>query len=159
MSAGFRFELNTATSTLSNYAAGLTVVRDHSAFGATVNNHGLLTGTIWSDIVPKRSYVPDRLRSYLDPILSYLSPDVITTQVGAMFDYCFASDRMRCMVGVNHEFDSDTSLKARIDTSGGATAMVKSKIAEKAFVSVSTEVNLNDVWRLPRVGVCLSLNQ
>lgn len=159
--AGIHVELDTATSLLTKAVLGLKVrPNDHSSFGLTLNNRGLLTGTVWKEIVPTRPTFPDSMKilgKVVDPVMNYFSPAVITTQVGAMFDYCFSTKRARFMFGVKHEFDPSTTLKLRVNSMGGATALIKHKVGDKAFISLSSEVNLNNPWGPPRIGICLSL--
>ncbi|KAJ6866744.1 mitochondrial outer membrane protein porin of 34 kDa-like [Populus alba x Populus x berolinensis] len=79
------------------------------------------------------------------------------TAVGAEVCHSFSSNENTITVGAQHSLDPLTTLKARVNNAGKASALVQHQWRPKSFFTVSGEVDTKAIEKTAKVGLALAL--
>lgn len=79
------------------------------------------------------------------------------TAVGAEVSHSFSSNENTITVGAQHALDPLTTLKARVNNAGKASALVQHQWRPKSFFTVSGEVDTKAIEKTAKVGLALAL--
>jgi voltage-dependent anion channel protein 2 len=90
-------------------------------------------------------------------IASYFHKVNPSTSVGGELAHSFSSNKNTLTFGTQHSLDPLTSVKARLDNHGMASALIQHEWRPKSFVTVSSEVDTKAIERSAKVGLSLAL--
>uniref|UniRef100_A0A7N0TRF2 Uncharacterized protein n=1 Tax=Kalanchoe fedtschenkoi TaxID=63787 RepID=A0A7N0TRF2_KALFE len=79
------------------------------------------------------------------------------TAVGAEFTHRFSTNENTLTIGTQHALDPLTTLKARVDNYGKASALIQHEWRPKSFFTVSGEVDTKAIEKSAKVGLALAL--
>ncbi|KAL6547147.1 Voltage-dependent anion-selective channel protein 1 [Orobanche minor] len=79
------------------------------------------------------------------------------TAVGAELTHSFATNENTLTVGTQHLLDPLTSVKARVNNYGKASALIQHEWHPKSFVTISGEVDTRAIEKSAKVGFALAL--
>ncbi|XP_030530995.1 mitochondrial outer membrane protein porin of 34 kDa-like [Rhodamnia argentea] len=82
---------------------------------------------------------------------------VTSTAIGAEVTHSFSSNVNTITVGTQHALDPLTTLKARINNSGKASALIQHEWRPRSFFTVSGEVDTKSIDKSAKVGLALAL--
>ncbi|XP_056161308.1 mitochondrial outer membrane protein porin of 34 kDa-like, partial [Syzygium oleosum] len=82
---------------------------------------------------------------------------VTKTAIGAEVTHSFSSNVNTITVGTQHALDPLTMLKARINNSGKASALIQHEWRPRSFFTVSGEVDTKSIDKSAKVGLALAL--
>ncbi|KAI6671196.1 hypothetical protein NL676_006081 [Syzygium grande] len=82
---------------------------------------------------------------------------VTKTAIGAEVTHSFSSNVNTITVGTQHALDPLTTLKARINNSGKASALIQHEWRPRSFFTVSGEVDTKSIDKSAKVGLALAL--
>lgn len=82
---------------------------------------------------------------------------VTSTAVGAEVTHSFSTNDNTITVGTQHALDPLTSLKARVNNKGKASALIQHEWRPKSFFTISGEVDTKSIDKSARVGLALAL--
>ncbi|KAL7140915.1 hypothetical protein ABFS83_08G019400 [Erythranthe nasuta] len=82
---------------------------------------------------------------------------VTNTAVGAEVTHSFSSNENTITVGTQHSLDSLTTVKARLNNFGKASALIQHEWRPKSLVTVSSEVDTKSVDKSAKFGLALAL--
>ncbi|XP_051208254.1 mitochondrial outer membrane protein porin 2 [Lolium perenne] len=80
-----------------------------------------------------------------------------TTAVGAEIAHTFSSNENTLTIGSQHELDPLTTVKARFNNFGIASALLQHAWRPKSLVTFSTEIDTKAIEKSPKFGLALSL--
>src|SRR5574337_394389 len=80
-----------------------------------------------------------------------------STAVGAVVAHSFSSNENTITVGTQHALDPLTSVKARVNNFGKASALIQHEWRPKSFFTVSGEVDTKAIEKSAKVGLALAL--
>ncbi|KAA0053740.1 hypothetical protein IC582_008873 [Cucumis melo] len=80
-----------------------------------------------------------------------------STAVGAEVAHSFSSNENTITVGTQHALDPLTSVKARVNNFGKASALIQHEWRPKSFFTVSGEVDTKAIEKSAKVGLALAL--
>ncbi|KAL8142362.1 hypothetical protein V2J09_015394 [Rumex salicifolius] len=83
-----------------------------------------------------------------------LSP---VTAVGAELSHCFSSNDNSLTIGTQHSLDPATSLKARVNSFGKASALIQHEWRPKSLFTISGEVDTQAIEKSAKIGLALAL--
>ncbi|EPS57816.1 hypothetical protein M569_17001 [Genlisea aurea] len=87
----------------------------------------------------------------------HLVSPVTNTAVGGEVTHSFSSNENTITVGTQHLLDPLTSVKARINNSGKASALIQHEWRPKSLLTLSTEVDTRSVDKSAKFGLALAL--
>jgi voltage-dependent anion channel protein 2 len=79
------------------------------------------------------------------------------TAVGAELSHSFSQNESTLIFGSQHSWDPFTTVKARINNYGMASALVQHEWRPKSFITVSGEVDSKAIEESTKVGLSLVL--
>ncbi|KAJ7974451.1 Mitochondrial outer membrane protein porin [Quillaja saponaria] len=79
------------------------------------------------------------------------------TAVGAEVTHKFSTNENTITVGTQHALDPLTSVKARVNNSGKASALIQHEWRPKSFLTISGEVDTKAIDKSAKVGLALAL--
>lgn len=79
------------------------------------------------------------------------------TAVGAELSHCFSSSENTLTIGTQHALDPLTSVKARVNNNGIASALIQHAWRPKSLVTISGEVDTRAIEKSAKVGIALAL--
>ncbi|CAM0954294.1 unnamed protein product [Alopecurus aequalis] len=80
-----------------------------------------------------------------------------TTAVGAEIAHTFSSNKNTVTMGAQHELDPLTTVKARFNNFGIASALLQHAWRPKSLITFSTEVDTKAMEKSPKFGLALAL--
>lgn len=80
-----------------------------------------------------------------------------STAIGAEVTHSFSSNVNTITVGTQHALDPLTTLKARINNSGKASALIQHEWRPRSLFTVSGEVDTKSIDKSAKVGLALAL--
>ncbi|KAJ6803083.1 mitochondrial outer membrane protein porin 1-like [Iris pallida] len=135
LSVGADVSLDTATGNFTKYNAGLSITNTDLIASVTLNNKG------------------DSMSASYYHLVSPLS----STAVGAELTHSFSSNENTLTFGTQHALDPLTTVKARINNYGKASALIQHQWRPKSFVTISGEVDTKAIEKSSKVGLSLVL--
>ncbi|PIN16338.1 Porin/voltage-dependent anion-selective channel protein [Handroanthus impetiginosus] len=79
------------------------------------------------------------------------------TAVGAEVTHSFSSNENTITVGTQHALDPLTTVKARLNNFGKASALIQQEWRPKSLITVSTEVDTKSIDKSAKFGLALAL--
>ncbi|WRX17639.1 Eukaryotic porin/Tom40 - like 5 [Theobroma cacao] len=79
------------------------------------------------------------------------------TAVAAELKHRFSEDATTLTVGAQHALFPLTLVKARMDTDGKVSAVLRQQVWQRFYVSIAGEMNLRDSNYIPRIGLSMAL--
>ncbi|KAL0332033.1 UNVERIFIED_CONTAM: Mitochondrial outer membrane protein porin of [Sesamum calycinum] len=79
------------------------------------------------------------------------------TAVGAEVTHSFSSNENTITVGTQHSLDPLTTVKARVNNFGKASALIQHEWRPKSLITVSTEVDTKSIDKSAKFGLALAL--
>ncbi|KHG10147.1 Mitochondrial outer membrane porin of 34 kDa [Gossypium arboreum] len=79
------------------------------------------------------------------------------TAVGAEVTHSFSTNVNTITVGTQHALDPLTTIKARVNNAGKASALIQHEWRPKSLFSISGEVDTKSIDKSPKVGLALAL--
>ncbi|KAK6153024.1 hypothetical protein DH2020_012663 [Rehmannia glutinosa] len=79
------------------------------------------------------------------------------TAVGAEVTHSFSSNENTITVGTQHALDPLTTVKARVNNFGKASALIQHEWRPKSLITVSTEVDTKSIDKSAKFGLALAL--
>ncbi|RWW11622.1 hypothetical protein GW17_00024753 [Ensete ventricosum] len=135
LSVGADVAFDTATGKFVKYNAGLSITNADLIAALTLNNRG------------------DNLSASYYHLVKSLSK----TAVGAELTHCFSSNENTLTFGTQHALDLLTTVKARINSSGKASALIQHEWKPKSFLTISGEIDTKAIEKSSKVGLSLVL--
>ncbi|RRT79343.1 hypothetical protein B296_00005967 [Ensete ventricosum] len=135
LSVGADVAFDTATGKFVKYNAGLSITNADLIAALTLNNRG------------------DSLSASYYHLVKSLS----RTAVGAELTHCFSSNENTLTFGTQHALDLLTTVKARINSSGKASALIQHEWKPKSFLTISGEIDTKAIEKSSKVGLSLVL--
>ncbi|KAI3462956.1 hypothetical protein Pfo_019619 [Paulownia fortunei] len=115
-------------------------------FGASFTNADLIAALTLND-------KGDNLSASYYHIVSPLT----STAVGAEVTHSFSSNENTITVGTQHALDPLTTVKARLNNFGKASALIQHEWRPKSLITVSTEVDTKSIDKSAKFGLALAL--
>jgi voltage-dependent anion channel protein 2 len=106
---------------------------------------------LWCSICKFRNNKGDTLAA------SYYHQVHGTTAVGAEIAHTFSSNENTLTIGSQHELDPLTTVKARFNNFGIASALLQHAWRPKSLITFSTEIDTKAIEKSPKFGLALSL--
>ncbi|KAK3226460.1 hypothetical protein Dsin_006322 [Dipteronia sinensis] len=82
---------------------------------------------------------------------------LMNTAVGAEVAHSFSTNENTITVGTQHSLDPLTTLKARVNNAGKASALIQHEWRPKSFFTISGEVDTKAIEKSAKVGLALAL--
>ncbi|KAJ6989002.1 hypothetical protein D5086_017152 [Populus alba] len=135
VSLGTDLSFDTATGNFTKYNAGLSYANADLIASLTVNDKGdTLTASYYHTVRPLTS-----------------------TAVGAELTRCFSSNENTLTIGTQHALDPLTTVKARLNNYGKASALIQHEWRPKSLFTISGEVDTKAVEKSAKIGLALAL--
>ncbi|XP_010925058.1 mitochondrial outer membrane protein porin 1 isoform X2 [Elaeis guineensis] len=132
---GADVSFDTASGNFTKYNAGLSVTNADLIAALTLNNKGdSLSGSYYHLVSPLSS-----------------------TAVGAEITHSFSSNENTLTFGMQHALDPLTTVKARFNNYGKASALIQHEWRPKSFFTISGEVDTKAIEKSSKVGLSLVL--
>ncbi|KAL6599305.1 hypothetical protein ACP70R_045799 [Stipagrostis hirtigluma subsp. patula] len=135
LAVGADISLDTATGNLTKYNAGLSFTNEDLIASLNLNNKG--------DILAASYY--------------HTVSQLTSTAVGAELTHSFSTNENTLTFGTQHALDPLTLVKARINNSGKASALIQHEWRPKSLVTISTEVDTKTIEKSSKVGIAVAL--
>ncbi|KAK3133164.1 hypothetical protein QOZ80_6AG0533200 [Eleusine coracana subsp. coracana] len=135
LALGADVSLDTATGNFTKYNAGLSVTNEDLIASLNLNNKG------------------DSLTASYYHTVNTLS----NTAVGAELTRSFSSNENSLTFGAQHALDPLTLVKACINNSGKASALLQHEWRPKSLVTISAEVDTKTIEKSSKVGIAVVL--
>ncbi|KAK4759652.1 hypothetical protein SAY87_022783 [Trapa incisa] len=135
LALGTDVSFDTKTGNFTKYDAGLSFSNADLVASLTLNDKG------------------DSLNASYYHIVNPLT----NTAVGAEVTHSFSTNVNTITVGTQHALDPLTTVKARVNNSGKATALVQHEWRPKSFFTISGEVDTKAIDKTAKVGLSLAL--
>ncbi|ONK76605.1 uncharacterized protein A4U43_C03F30040 [Asparagus officinalis] len=135
LAVGADVSFDTATGNFTKYNAGLSLINSDLVAALNLNNKG------------------DSLSASYYHVVSPLT----STAVGAEMTHSFSSNENTLTFGTQHALDPLTTVKARFDNYGRASALLQHQWRPKSFVTISGEVDTKAIEKSSKVGLSLVL--
>lgn len=132
---GADVSFDTATGSLTKYNAGLNLTNADLIASLALNDKG------------------DTLRASYYHIVSPLS----NTAVGAELSHSFSSNDNLLTIGTQHSLDPLTTVKARLNNYGKASALIQHEWRPKSLLTISGEVDTRAIEKSAKIGLALAL--
>ncbi|KAJ6911618.1 mitochondrial outer membrane protein porin of 36 kDa-like [Populus alba x Populus x berolinensis] len=135
VSLGTDLSFDTATGNFTKYNAGLSYANADLIASLTVNDKGdTLTASYYHTVRPLTS-----------------------TAVGTELTRCFSSNENTLTIGTQHALDPLTTVKARLNNYGKASALIQHEWRPKSLFTISGEVDTKAVEKSAKIGLALAL--
>ena len=82
---------------------------------------------------------------------------VTSTAVGAEVTHRFSSNENTITVGTQHALDPLTTVKARVNNLGKASALIQHEWRPKSFFTITGDVDTKAIEKSAKVGLALAL--
>lgn len=82
---------------------------------------------------------------------------VTSTALGAEVAHSFSSNENTFTIGTQHLLDPLTTVKARLNNFGKASALIQHEWRPKSLITVSTEVDTKSIDKSAKFGLALAL--
>ncbi|XP_072994473.1 mitochondrial outer membrane protein porin 1 [Typha latifolia] len=135
LALGADVSFDTASGNFTKYNAGLSITNADLIAALTLNNKG------------------DSLSASYYHLVSPLS----STAVGAELTHSFSSNENTLTFGTQHALDPLTSVKARFNNYGKASALIQHEWRPKSLLTISAEVDTKAIEKSSKVGLALVL--
>ncbi|MQL90760.1 hypothetical protein Taro_023363 [Colocasia esculenta] len=135
VAAGVDLSFNTATGNFIKYNVGLNMINDDLIASFTLN---------------------DKFDTLTTSYYHYIKPST-TTAVGAELTHSFSSNENTLTFGTQHALDPLTTVKARINNYGRASALLQHEWRPKSLITISGEVDTKAIEKSSKVGLSLLL--
>ncbi|KAL6846318.1 hypothetical protein ACP4OV_023766 [Aristida adscensionis] len=135
LAVGADVSLDTANGNFTKYNAGLSFTNEDLIASLNLNNKG------------------DSLTASYYHTVSQLT----STAVGAELTHSFSSNENTLTFGTQHALDPLTLVKARINNSGKASALIQHEFRPKSLFTISAEVDTKTIEKSSKVGIALAL--
>ncbi|XWS60605.1 hypothetical protein CRYUN_Cryun07bG0049900 [Craigia yunnanensis] len=80
------------------------------------------------------------------------------TAVAAELKHRFSEGATTLTVGAQHALFPFTLVKARMNTDGKVSAVLRQEVWQRFYVSIAGEIDLRDSYNIPRIGLSMALN-
>ncbi|XVE83836.1 hypothetical protein DITRI_Ditri16bG0119600 [Diplodiscus trichospermus] len=87
----------------------------------------------------------------------HLVNPLTSTAVGAEVTHSFSTNENTITVGTQHALDPLTTIKARVNNAGKASALIQHEWRPKSLFTISGEVDTRSIEKSPKVGLSLVL--
>ncbi|CAM8947250.1 hypothetical protein QQ045_018557 [Rhodiola kirilowii] len=135
LSVGADLSFDTATGNFTKYNAGLNLSHVDLIAAVALNDKGdSLNASYYHTVNP-----------------------LTNTAVGAEFTHRFSTNENTLVFGTHHALDPLTSLKARVDNFGKASALIQHQWCPKSVFTISGEVDTKAIEKSAKVGLALAL--
>nr|CAD1824224.1 unnamed protein product [Ananas comosus var. bracteatus] len=135
LSAGADVSFDTATGNFTKYNAGLSITNADLVAALTLNNKGdSLSASYYHSVNP-----------------------LWNTAVGAELTHSFSTNENTLTFGTQHALDPLTTVKARFNNYGKASALIQHEWRPKSLFTVSAEVDTTAIEKSSKVGLSLVL--
>ncbi|XP_061987312.1 mitochondrial outer membrane protein porin of 36 kDa-like [Populus nigra] len=135
VSLGTDLSFDTATGNFTKYNAGLSYTNADLIASLTVNDKGdTLTASYYHTVRPLTS-----------------------TAVGAELTRSFSSNENTLTIGTQHALDPLTTVKARLNNYGKASALIQHEWRPKSLFTISGEVDTKAIEKSAKIGLALAL--
>ncbi|RWR87981.1 mitochondrial outer membrane protein porin of-like protein [Cinnamomum micranthum f. kanehirae] len=135
LSLGADLSFDTATGNFTKYNAGLSFTNADLIAALTLNDKG------------------DTLRASYYHTVSPLT----NTAVGAELSHSFSSNDNTLTIGTQHALDPLTTVKARLNNYGKASALIQHEWRPKSLFTISGEVDTRAIEKSAKIGLALAL--
>ncbi|KAK2636267.1 hypothetical protein Ddye_031059 [Dipteronia dyeriana] len=135
VSVGTDLSFDTATGNFTKCNAGLNYTNTDLIASLTVNDKG------------------DSLKASYYHIVRPLT----STAVGAELTHSFSSNENTLTIGTQHALDPLTTLKARVNNYGKASALIQHEWRPKSLFTISGEVDTTAIEKSAKIGLALAL--
>ncbi|KAL2335554.1 hypothetical protein Fmac_016767 [Flemingia macrophylla] len=132
---GTDLSFDTKIGELTKFNAGLNFTKDDLVASLTVNDKG------------------DALNASYYHVVNHLT----NTAVGAEVTHRFSTNENTLTLGTQHALDPLTTVKARVNNSGKASALIQHEWRPKSFFTISGEVDTKAIEKSAKVGLGLAL--
>jgi voltage-dependent anion channel protein 2 len=135
VSIGTDLSFDTATGNFTKCNAGISVSSADLTASMTLNDKGdKITASYYHTVSPLTS-----------------------TAVGAELSHSIASNENILTIGTQHALDPQTTVKARVNNSGKASALIQHAWIPKSIFTISGEVDTRAIEKSAKVGIALAL--
>lgn len=135
LSLGTDVSFDTASGNLTKLNAGLNFIHTDLIASLLVNDKGdTLTASYYQTVSP-----------------------LTNTAVGAELSHCFSSNDNTFTIGTQHALDPLTSVKARVNNYGRASALIQHEWRPKSLFTISGEVDTRAIEKSAKIGLALAL--
>ncbi|KAI9153849.1 hypothetical protein LWI28_017427 [Acer negundo] len=135
LSLGTDLSFDTKSGNFTKCNAGLSFCNEDLIASLTLNNKGDSLNASYYHIV--------------NPLMN--------TAVGAEVTHSFSTNENTITVGTQHSLDPLTTLKARVNNAGKASALIQHEWRPKSFFTISGEVDTKAIEKSAKVGLALAL--
>jgi voltage-dependent anion channel protein 2 len=135
LSVGVDVAFDTATSNFTKYNAALSLTNSDLIASLHLNNHGDTLIASYYHLVKHHS----------------------NTAVGAELSHSFSRNESTLIFGSQHSLDPHTTVKARFNNYGMASALVQHEWRPKSLITISGEVDTKAIEKSTKVGLSLVL--
>ncbi|WOK91319.1 mitochondrial outer membrane protein porin 1-like [Canna indica] len=135
LSVGADVAFDTATGNFIKYNAGLSITNADLIAAITLNNKG----------------------DSLNASYYHLVNPLFNTAVGAELTHSFSSNENTLTFGTQHALDPLTTVKARFNNYGIASALIQHEWKPKSFLTISGEVDTKGIEKSSKMGLSLVL--
>ncbi|KAA0036442.1 mitochondrial outer membrane protein porin of 36 kDa-like [Cucumis melo var. makuwa] len=135
LSLGTDLSFDTASGNITKLNAGLSYTHSDLIAALTLNDKG------------------DALTASYYHLVSPLS----NTAVGAELSHSFSSNENTLTIGTQHALDPLTSVKARVNNYGRASALIQHEWRPKSLFTISGEVDTRAIDKSAKIGLALAL--
>ncbi|KAF7123357.1 hypothetical protein RHSIM_Rhsim12G0057500 [Rhododendron simsii] len=135
LSLGADLSFDTATGNFTKYNAGLNFTKTDLIASLTLNDKGdTLAASYYHSVSP-----------------------LTNTAVGAELTHCFSSNENTLTIGTQHALDPLTTVKARVNNYGKASALIQHEWRPKSLFTISGEVDTRAIEKSARIGLAVAL--
>ncbi|KAM0888955.1 hypothetical protein ACQ4PT_028021 [Festuca glaucescens] len=135
LSVGVDVSFDTATSNFTKYNAALSLTNQDLIASLHLNNHSDTLTASYYHLVKQHS----------------------ATAVGAELSHSFSRNESTLIFGSQHSLDPHTTVKARFNNYGMASALVQHEWRPKSLITISGEVDTKAIEKSTKVGLSLVL--
>ncbi|KAJ1386889.1 Porin, eukaryotic type [Sesbania bispinosa] len=135
LALGTDLSFDTKIGELTKFNAGLNFTKDDLVASLTVNDKG------------------DALNASYYHVVNHLT----NTAVGAEVTHRFSTNENTLTLGTQHALDPLTTVKARVNNFGKASALIQHEWRPKSFFTISGEVDTKAIEKSAKVGLGLAL--
>ncbi|GER41447.1 voltage-dependent anion channel [Striga asiatica] len=132
---GTDISFDTATGNFTKYNAGISFTNADLIASLTLNDKGETVNASYFHTVSPLS----------------------NTAVGAEFTHSFATNENTLTIGTQHMLDPLTSVKARVDNYGKASALIQHEWRPKSLVTISGEVDTRAIEKSAKIGLAVAI--
>ncbi|CAA0834707.1 Mitochondrial outer membrane protein porin 1 [Striga hermonthica] len=132
---GTDISFDTATGNFTKYNAGISFTNADLIASLTLNDKGESVNASYFHTVSPLS----------------------NTAVGAEFTHSFATNENTLTIGTQHMLDPLTSVKARVDNYGKASALIQHEWRPKSLVTISGEVDTRAIEKSAKIGLAVAI--